>query len=80
MEFEIMNNITIKAIGTYPAQLMVGDSQCPSFIFGKDGSYYLSMEKREGLKFDTFSVQIIWEHSFIGEKNLHLSSLKGKNT
>ena len=50
-----MRNTTINELGTYPAQLEVGDSQSLSFLSGDNGPFYLSVEEREGLKFDSFT-------------------------
>ena len=50
-----MRNTTINELGTYPAQLEVGDSQSLSCLFGDNGPFYLSVEEREGLKFDLFT-------------------------
>ncbi len=50
-----MRNTTINELGTYPAQLNVGDTQSLSFTIVDEGPFYLSAEEREGLKFDNFT-------------------------
>ena len=50
-----MRNTTINELGTYPAQLKVGDTQSLTFTYGDAGPFYLSDEEREGLRFDVFS-------------------------
>ena len=49
-----MKNTTISKYGTYPAQLTVSDIQSLTFTYGDVGSFYLSDEKRKGLKFEVF--------------------------
>ena len=50
-----MRNMTINELGTYPAQLKVGDIQSLTFTDGDARPFYLSDEEREGLKFDVLS-------------------------
>ena len=50
-----MHNTTINELGTYPAQLKVGDIQSLTFTDEDAGPFYLSDEEREGLKFDVLS-------------------------
>ena len=52
-----MRNTTINELGTYPAQLRVGNIQILSFVMGDKGPFYLSSEERESLKFDSFTGQ-----------------------
>ena len=50
-----MRNTTTNELGTYPAQLKVGDIQSLTFTYGDAGLFYLSDEEREFLWFDLFS-------------------------
>ena len=50
-----MRNTTINELGTYTAQLQVGNILSLTFNCGNVGPTCLSDEEREGLKFDVFS-------------------------